>query len=416
MSWKKKDARKLIEGVYSGEFTETRLPRHLFQFTSKQLFEAFEDGWRRHLLTDPDIQAPDLRLAQSFKRNIWYFSANKTAKQQSALQALLFDDNGNKRPLHKFTEEALKVDKTFNARFLEAEYNTTFRLAESGREWQDIEATKDSFPFLEFVAVMDDNTRHSHAERDGIIRRVDDPWWLQNMPPLDWNCRCRTRQHAVANETPLESRDVPEPPPLFRHNVFKSRQVWKNDEHPYSDLSAKQKEAASSLVREAIASAPLMTVAVYKKGSVKLSPFHGLNELEDNLATAKILAKNGHHVKLLPNHEGRRSADAKVNGRVMEFKTTERAVNGIRNGVKEAGKQGASVAVIHIKGAQDAERIIRAVQGAFGKNPKTGEPMNRNIAEVWIIHNGKVLKTGRFVTETFRKKVRKLFKDTEGAQ
>ena len=211
MSWKKSDAKKLLEGVYSDQYSGQELPRHLFQFTSKEIIEGFESGWKKKILSEPNIVSADMELAQAFQKNLFYFSANKTATQVSELNKLLFDKKGHRRPINKFVEDALQLDKKFNADFLETEYNTTLRLAQSGREWLQIQETKDSFPLLEFVSVNDANTRHSHQERDGVIQPVDSDWWLVNMPPLDYNCRCTTKQHAAASVTPLESRDIPEP-------------------------------------------------------------------------------------------------------------------------------------------------------------------------------------------------------------
>lgn len=250
MSWKRKDAKKLIEGVQDGSFTNGRLPEHLFNFTANELTNAFTEGWSGLL----DIESPDLRLAQSFQENLWYFAANKTAKNVELLNDLIFDKNGKARSTDKIIEEALKIDSKLNVNWIESEVNTTVRLAQSGREWQQIEATKDSFPLLEFVSVNDSNTRPAHAERDGITLPVDHPFWEQNQPPLDHQCRCTTKQVRRGKVTPEESvKDIPSPPPLFRHNVLKSRKVWANDKHPFGqNLSKEQKQAAKDLVDNAM--------------------------------------------------------------------------------------------------------------------------------------------------------------------
>ncbi len=48
-------------------------------------------------------------------------------------------------------------------------------------------------PFWQYVAVMDDRTRPSHAALNGRVYRYDDPFWESFYPPIAYNCRCRVR-------------------------------------------------------------------------------------------------------------------------------------------------------------------------------------------------------------------------------
>ena len=52
-------------------------------------------------------------------------------------------------------------------------------------------------PYWEYVAVMDDRTRKSHAVLNGKIFRYDDPIWSVIYPPNGWRCRCRVRPVSI---------------------------------------------------------------------------------------------------------------------------------------------------------------------------------------------------------------------------
>ena len=54
----------------------------------------------------------------------------------------------------------------------------------------DQQEVKAAFPFLMYLSVGDQNVRDEHAELDGKILPVDDPFWLTHCPPWDFGCRC----------------------------------------------------------------------------------------------------------------------------------------------------------------------------------------------------------------------------------
>jgi uncharacterized protein with gpF-like domain len=45
-----------------------------------------------------------------------------------------------------------------------------------------------------YDAVDDNRTRAEHKAWDGIVLRVDDPWWDTHRPPNDFGCRCSVIQ------------------------------------------------------------------------------------------------------------------------------------------------------------------------------------------------------------------------------
>lgn len=55
-------------------------------------------------------------------------------------------------------------------------------------------------PYWQYIAVLDNRTRHSHRELNGKVFRHDDPFWDYFYPPNGYNCRCRVSD--------LSARDV----------------------------------------------------------------------------------------------------------------------------------------------------------------------------------------------------------------
>lgn len=73
-------------------------------------------------------------------------------------------------------------------------YDVNVRMAMAAGKWARIEAVAPARPYLRYVAVMDERTRHDHRQWHGTILRWDDPWWREHYPPNGWNCRCTVMQ------------------------------------------------------------------------------------------------------------------------------------------------------------------------------------------------------------------------------
>jgi hypothetical protein len=138
--------------------------------------------------------------------------------------------------------------------------------------------------------------------------------------------------------------------------------------------------------------------------------FHGADEIAENLTTAKVLAKTD-KVELLVRAErpNKTSTDAKLNGTKADFKVSSGSRSSVQSAVKQASRQEAKIVVLRLQPEASSETVLNSLKGALSPE------RNRNIAEVWIVINGKVLKTRRFVTESFRKEVIKRYKKQEGS-
>lgn len=104
-----------------------------------------------------------------------------------------------------------------SSRRLKTIYQTNLQSAYmAGRHKRQQEAG--AFPYLMYVAVMDQRTRESHALLNGKVYRKDDPVWDVLYPPNGFNCRCRTRA-LTAGQVAREGRRVEDSPDIETREV-----------------------------------------------------------------------------------------------------------------------------------------------------------------------------------------------------
>lgn len=77
-------------------------------------------------------------------------------------------------------------------------YRTNMQSSMMAGRWQRFYENRRNRPYLQYIAVMDAATRHSHAELHGKIFHIDDPIWNTIYPPNGFNCRCRVRALTAA--------------------------------------------------------------------------------------------------------------------------------------------------------------------------------------------------------------------------
>jgi SPP1 gp7 family putative phage head morphogenesis protein len=77
-------------------------------------------------------------------------------------------------------------------------FRTNMQSAMMAGRWKQFQETRESRPYLQYVAVMDARTRPSHAAMNGLVFHIDDPIWKTHYPPCGYNCRCRVRAFSEA--------------------------------------------------------------------------------------------------------------------------------------------------------------------------------------------------------------------------
>ncbi|WP_145538208.1 phage minor head protein [Yersinia alsatica] len=72
-------------------------------------------------------------------------------------------------------------------------YRTNLATSYQAGRYQQQLGSAETHPYWQYIAIMDGNTRKSHAAMHGRVFRFDDPIWDTLYPPNDWGCRCRVR-------------------------------------------------------------------------------------------------------------------------------------------------------------------------------------------------------------------------------
>ena len=244
-----KEINRLLQDVYRGKISLDELPVDLFLMTGKKLQQALYQGFGQ-TLKSKDIEAPAYELLNSLRNNAYRFSGAKTFQNIKDTQALMMDGKGYIRSFSEFLPDARKLYDIYNVNWLETEYKTTISLADSAAKWQQYEADADTLPYLEYQAVMDDNTRPEHASMNGILLPINDSFWDSNIPPNGWNCRCEVLQQRSGKQTtltPAKREELKnEVEPIFRNNPGTSKVLFKEngkDAHPYFKVDSKHEAA-----------------------------------------------------------------------------------------------------------------------------------------------------------------------------
>lgn len=270
--------------------------------------------------------------------NLIKFSAAKSLDAENTLRQSLYDADGKLLPWNKFKDIALGINKEYNLNHLAAERQACIGAGTMAAEWQNIQASKDVYPYLKYVAVNDKRTRPEHAALNGIIRPVDDDFWKTHFPPNGWNCRCTAEPLMKASSTPLDKvqRAVTKAniPAAFASNPGINGEVF-TDKNGYTDKVTKTPEgvAAINQVSKQVQKQAEPVVKYDKEGYALIHEGKGggtllLNKDADLsseprlIPVGKALADMGMEVKILPTIKEfmNKNPDYKIDGRIADLK------------------------------------------------------------------------------------------------
>ncbi len=124
----------------------------------------------------------------------------------------------------------LKGFEAGNPYHLRTNFNTAINNSYLAANWNQAQKDVDVFPFLKYVAVMDDKVRDEHAALHGYIYHAGDPFWDENYPPNGWNCRCDVEQlmRSEAKDDPMFGKEAPsvEIDENFQKNSGRDNTIW----------------------------------------------------------------------------------------------------------------------------------------------------------------------------------------------
>lgn len=359
----------MLQRLYN-EGKKAGIPADLWNSELSEFQKAIEEG-SGVSFDKVEFNTPDWEMVQNLRYNTAVYDAFKLNAQRKDLWKLLTDENGNKRSFKDFKAEAEKVTNQYNKVWLQTEYNQAHQSANQARRWNDAVKTKDLYPNLKYVAVMDERTRSSHAQLNGAIYPIDSAFWNSNYPPNGYGCRCTARPtDEPEDKKPGLMFDEKSP---FNTNVGKTSKIF-TDQHPL--IKEGNRKEVMAFLEGRIKTVPEI-LASFKKfekydGNWKKELFdgntggytvwHNNHEFDPTTGpreqlTSKILAENGYQIPLLPKIYGQKNPDTDFLGMLSEIKVMSGPRN-MLNRAKTAVGQGASRIIFYIDFNNTKEMFI----------------------------------------------------------
>ena len=96
-------------------------------------------------------------------------------------------------------------------RRLKTIFRANMRSARAAGQWQRIQRTKRTHPYLLYRLGPSEEHRAQHVEWNGTLLPADDPWWDDHYTPNGWGCQCWIRQVSRAEAERLGGRTARPP-------------------------------------------------------------------------------------------------------------------------------------------------------------------------------------------------------------
>lgn len=126
-------------------------------------------------------------MRERLTRSNYVFSGIKTFHELNEAFPSMLDENGNKKPFERFLNDVRKINGTYNANYLHAEYNFVQASATMAAKWEQFSEDGDRYN-LQYRTAKDDKVRPEHAALDGVTLPMSDSFWETYYPPNGWNC------------------------------------------------------------------------------------------------------------------------------------------------------------------------------------------------------------------------------------
>ena len=127
------------------------------------------------------------KMRERLTRSNYIFSGIKTFHELNEAFPSMLDENGNKKPFERFLNDVQKINGTYNANYLHAEYNFVQASATMAAKWEQFSEDGDRY-YLQYRTAKDDKVRPEHAVLDGVTLPMSDSFWETYYPPNGWNC------------------------------------------------------------------------------------------------------------------------------------------------------------------------------------------------------------------------------------
>ncbi|QPF74229.1 minor capsid protein [Roseateles sp. DAIF2] len=121
------------------------------------------------------------------------------------------------------TGEILKT--RFDARRLKLIFDTNTRQAYAAGQWERLQQTKRTHPYLRYITKRDERVRATHRAWDNVTLPVDDSFWNAHYPPNGWHCRCRV---VAVSQADYDKGTAPGGQPMNKVAPEVVRRPWLN--------------------------------------------------------------------------------------------------------------------------------------------------------------------------------------------
>ncbi|MGR6871229.1 phage head morphogenesis protein [Pseudomonas sp. HK3] len=103
----------------------------------------------------------------------------------------------------------LKEVQLGSARRLRTIYRTNMRTARAAGQWDRIQRTLKTHPYLQYNLGPSEHHRTEHEFWNKLVLPANDAWWQTHFAPNGWGCKCRIRQISTAEAKRLGINTAP---------------------------------------------------------------------------------------------------------------------------------------------------------------------------------------------------------------
>lgn len=393
----RREAERIAKAIHAGKVRAGTIDPVMTKLVAEELRNGLIKGFGADL-PEVDYGTPDYKMLSALEKNLFHFSSAKNYQQLEAMRSMLKKPDGTLRTYKEFRDEAFKVFDSFSTGHLQTEYETAIASAQMAGKWVEFEKNKAVLPLLEYQSVGDSRVRKSHEALDGVVRKVDDPFWEMYYPPNGWNCRCDVVQLVSGKETAPDQLQTPDDvPTIFRTNLAKKGQVFPEGHAYYDGVPDAVLKKAEALRNPKYSKA---YTSKKTKATVEVSSMADNKDLTQNIDLAKVLADNGDSVRIRPhvNQDGVKNPELSLvnETQVADFKQLQGcSKSAVERNIKYAAGQGCDVAVLVIKPEAYSQKVIIDTLNNDRLWNATDRSNARGIAEVWLMIDKLVVKLTR---------------------
>lgn len=97
-----------------------------------------------------------------------------------------------------------------STRRLRTIYDANLRTAAAAGQWERIQESRESHPYLLYQIGPSREHRPEHVSWHGLMLPVDDPFWNSHFPPSGWGCKCHVRSVSDHEAERLRRAGIPD--------------------------------------------------------------------------------------------------------------------------------------------------------------------------------------------------------------